>query len=443
MRLEDFLTGVRHRYDYDTEFIIVADRPPTFYDIDKLAHHASQVAPLTSTVTYHVNHSDLPFAQVIQKAVDRATGEQVFFTKELSWGMDQDTQYALTEITSKKVQLIKKNNKSKRSIKGPILTVPPKFLHTGERLPISVLMTTYAGTDASHLNQAILSILHQSHRPEELVLVLDGPIPQNQRKIINVYQRAHSLGNLPINITIVDPLWKQSKFLATALNEGLKHCSQPWIARMDADDICFPDRFLHHWEEIHGSLQQNKNIQIFASSALCFNESLSNVTDIVLMPRSDEAINAYIKAGNNLVHPTVLLDAEFISAIGGYDPTFRFLQDLDLWQRACEAGAQFRASPRPILNFRTNRHQRERRESALSYYGMCLQRAVSNAWMSQQTASLRLHEFHVTKDYLSRNCKFGADIRELIDVPTPPKLDAAVIENLVPDPDAKFGEAWL
>ncbi|HLP19728.1 MAG TPA: glycosyltransferase [Chitinophagales bacterium] len=105
---------------------------------------------------------------------------------------------------------------------------------------ISVLMPVYNG--ASYLASAIDSILGQTFTDFELVIINDGST-DNSEEIIKRYKdpRIRYVNN-EVNL----------KLIAT-LNKGIALCNGKYIARMDADDISEPDRFLlqHTFMESH------------------------------------------------------------------------------------------------------------------------------------------------------------------------------------------------
>ncbi len=79
------------------------------------------------------------------------------------------------------------------------------------------------------------SIEIQTLQPDEVVLVEDGPLTPE------LYNEIEKWKTRLINFNVVS--LENNSGLATALNYGIKHCSNEIIARMDTDDICTPDRF--------------------------------------------------------------------------------------------------------------------------------------------------------------------------------------------------------
>lgn len=96
---------------------------------------------------------------------------------------------------------------------------------------ISVIMSNY-NTPEEYLREAIESVLNQSYADFEFIIV-DDCSTDNSLKIIESYHdpRIIVIKN-EINIGITK-----------SLNRALRTANGEFVARMDADDICLPDRF--------------------------------------------------------------------------------------------------------------------------------------------------------------------------------------------------------
>ena len=96
-------------------------------------------------------------------------------------------------------------------------------------------MSVYKAEDPQYLTESIQSIMTQTIRPQEFVLVCDGPLTDDLENVIIEYTR-----DFP-NIMHIIRL-KENHGLGVALNEGLRACQNEWIVRMDSDDIAFANR---------------------------------------------------------------------------------------------------------------------------------------------------------------------------------------------------------
>ena len=162
-------------------------------------------------------------------------------------------------------------------------------------IKFSVLMSVYKKENPTYLSDSLESILiNQTCKPDELILVKDGPLTNELEQVIKRYQ------SLFTNFKVV-PLEKNMG-LGLALKEGLEHCSYEWVARMDTDDIAKPNRF----EEQLNYFQEHPEIDILGSAVTEINSGIDEVISEKKMPLSHEAILTYMKRRNPFCHMTVI-----------------------------------------------------------------------------------------------------------------------------------------
>lgn len=99
----------------------------------------------------------------------------------------------------------------------------------------SVLMSVYYKEKPEYLRQSIESIQAQTFPTDDFVLVCDGPLNSGLDSIISMKQQ--EMGDT-LNVVRLE----KNGGLGNALNEGIKHCKNELVARMDSDDIAYPDR---------------------------------------------------------------------------------------------------------------------------------------------------------------------------------------------------------
>ena len=99
----------------------------------------------------------------------------------------------------------------------------------------SVLMSVYHKEKAEFLREALDSIWNQTVQTDDFVLVCDGPLNEELDSVIAEHEKAHP------GVLHVIRLEKNGG-LGNALNIGIKQCKNELIARMDSDDISYPDR---------------------------------------------------------------------------------------------------------------------------------------------------------------------------------------------------------
>jgi glycosyltransferase involved in cell wall biosynthesis len=163
-----------------------------------------------------------------------------------------------------------------------------------------------------YLREAIQSILNQSHRSLELIL-LDDFSTDNSLKIAESYSdRRIKLIRNSKNIG-----------LTKSLNKALKSVNGKYIARMDADDISLPTRF----EKQVSFLEKNLDIDIVGSWVKYLPSE-----DILKLPTDDDSIKVSLLKYSSLVHPAVMIRTLSFEKHGiRYDEGFSSGQDYNLW----------------------------------------------------------------------------------------------------------------
>jgi hypothetical protein len=168
--------------------------------------------------------------------------------------------------------------------------------------------------DLRFLPEAVQSILGQTHRDFELVVIDDGSTDQTAGYL-------QSLGDPRVRVIRLET----NRGVTAALNVGLAQCQGKYVARMDADDIAEPDRLRRQFE----FLESHSEIGILGSSRLLIGE---HGAPISLAPAMTDDLSIRWKCllGNPLAHPTVMLRREIFLS---YDLNYRSAQDYELWTR--------------------------------------------------------------------------------------------------------------
>jgi len=185
----------------------------------------------------------------------------------------------------------------------------------------SVLISVYHKEKAKYLEKSLESIYDkQILKPNEIVLVKDGPLTKELDDVINNYKEKHP------NILKVIAL-KENVGLGNALNIGVNHCSNEIIARMDSDDISREDRFFKQIKII-----KEKNVDIVGSYVEEFIDNIENVVSLRKVPTRKEDIIKYSKKRNPFSHPSVMFKKQSVLASGGYQESY-LSEDYNLWVR--------------------------------------------------------------------------------------------------------------
>ena len=219
----------------------------------------------------------------------------------------------------------------------------------GERPAVSVLMSTHAGEKATNLEACLTSLNAQTHRPDEIVLVVDGPVDVAQDATIADFSRSEYVPLVVVRLPT-------NGGLARAMNEGSAHCTGPFIMRMDSDDLCLPDRLALQL----GYAEAHPDIDVLSSWCEEFFED-GAPSRLKVSPCDHDSIGRALRWRNVLVHPTILIRSEILRAVGGYRPDYGKLEDYDLFVRLMMAGAKFHVLPKILVRVRSSTAQSGRR----------------------------------------------------------------------------------
>lgn len=218
------------------------------------------------------------------------------------------------------------------------------------RPSISVLMATYERERPERLARALKSMFCQTVPLDELVLVVDGPVSFEQEEVIAHYQQDQRIKSM-----LVVRL-KKSQGLGPALNAGLEQCRCDWIMRMDSDDESVADRVAVQTDY----LLRRPHVDIVGGWSEEFFDD-SSVTRIKSSPVSHDAIVKMLMWRNVLVHPSLVIRATTLRAVGGYRGHFPLLEDWDLYIRMMLAQARFAVIPKVMVRMRVGEDQVARR----------------------------------------------------------------------------------
>lgn len=211
-------------------------------------------------------------------------------------------------------------------------------------------MSTYSQMKAEYLRQSFDSIwTKQTLRPDQIVLVEDGPIGTEQEKLINEWKQ--QLGE-----TLVICKCPENQGLTKALNLGIQHVTSDLIARVDCDDVSAPNRF----QLQHDFLEQHPEIDILGGAM----QEFSNTNPCICIrqyPQTNEQVRKYILKASPLSHPSVMMRTKMFRNGLKYDERYRTSQDIALWYDALLAGYQISNLSDVILYFRRSEGVMKRR----------------------------------------------------------------------------------
>lgn len=209
-------------------------------------------------------------------------------------------------------------------------------------IKFSALLSVYARENPRFLYESLSSVFSQTLPPDEVVLVEDGPLTDELYSVIEGFKiKSPSLKIIAL---------KQNSGLGRALNEGMKHCSNELVARMDSDDICFPQRF----EKQITYMEEHPDIDVLGCWTEEFHEDNNGHKIITSLKKFPETVWSNAKYSTKrcpVEHPAVVLRKSAVLAVGGYQHCYLF-EDYYLWARMFVNGSKFYNIQEPLLYFR-------------------------------------------------------------------------------------------
>ena len=203
----------------------------------------------------------------------------------------------------------------------------------------SVLMSLYGKEKPPFLKESLDSVFNQTKTPDQVVLVLDGPLGAELQLLVNKFANQHP--SLEIY------LLQENRGLSAALRYGLEKCRNELVFRMDSDDVCYPNRF----EEMLRLFEKNPDLEVSGAFATSIDEN-GNHGKLMTVPTTEEEIYRKVWACP-FIHPTVCFRKSSLMKIGSYSENPGPRQDdYELWFRAVAARLRCMNLAKPLLYYR-------------------------------------------------------------------------------------------
>jgi glycosyltransferase involved in cell wall biosynthesis len=226
--------------------------------------------------------------------------------------------------------------------------------HNMQANMVSVLMPCYNA--AATIDEAVESLLGQTYMNFEVVAVDDGSTDDTAAKLQAWAKRDERLRLIR----------QENTGIIGALNLGLDHCQGAFIARMDADDRCLPDRFQAQVE----LLQAQEDIALVSCLVEGFpeesvREGFRIYIDWLNRLTTPHEIATELFIESPLVHPSIMARSQSIRRVGGYQER-GWAEDYDLWLRMHLDGARFAKVERTLFFWREHEQRLTRTDSRYS-----------------------------------------------------------------------------
>lgn len=211
----------------------------------------------------------------------------------------------------------------------------------------SVSMCVYSADDPMWFCQAVDSILNQTCRPDEVVLVVDGPVPEELNAAICDYEKNPVFQVIRL---------KENSGHGFARQIGLNHCSHDLVALMDADDISDSHRFEWQLQEF----ARRPELTIVGGQITEFVDEPQNIVAARTVFLTDHEIKLDMKKRCPMNQVTVMLRKSAVEQAGGYIEWF-YEEDYYLWLRMSLRGEVFGNLPQTLVNVRVGKQMYQRR----------------------------------------------------------------------------------
>jgi glycosyltransferase involved in cell wall biosynthesis len=203
---------------------------------------------------------------------------------------------------------------------------------------VSVIIPIYK-VDPDFFSKTIASVRSQSLGSFECIVIDESPESESQKRckiICEVDPRIRYFHNTA------------RMGLGASINFGLTKSIGNYIARLDGDDLCSPQRF----ERQVSFLEQNPHIDVVGSWMGIIN-SEGDLIATRIYPTYHERIVKRFRYSNALGHPSVMLRRSLIrSRVGPYRTDLTHCEDLELWLHLERLGHKFANIPERLLFYR-------------------------------------------------------------------------------------------
>lgn len=216
-----------------------------------------------------------------------------------------------------------------------------------EHQPFSVAMCVYGGDSPEYFRAAVESILSQTAVPDEVVIVVDGPVPETLDTLLCSFEK--------------DPVFRLIRLLKNlghgeARRTSLRACTYPLVALMDADDLSVPTRF----EKQLAVYAAQPDLSAVSGQIMEFADDPSKPVGRRTIPCTDAELKIYMKKRCPLNQVAVMLKKDDAERVGGYMDWYCD-EDYYLWVRMALAGMKFAAVDETLVYVRVGEEMYARR----------------------------------------------------------------------------------
>jgi len=202
---------------------------------------------------------------------------------------------------------------------------------------ISVIITYY--NRERYIDQAIQSVLGQTVKPLEIILVNDCS-RESSRRYLDHYKDICTIVDLPVNVG-----------LAGARNAGIQAARGEFIALLDDDDIWLPGKL----EVQRRYMEEHPECSVVHSAYWAFFTDHPDEMK-TLFPHGALTLADALTDEFWVCPSTMFFRAEALHKLAGFDASFRQCEDRDIVIRCCAAGYRVEGIREPLVKLRRESH---------------------------------------------------------------------------------------
>ncbi|MDE7327041.1 MAG: glycosyltransferase [Lachnospiraceae bacterium] len=207
-----------------------------------------------------------------------------------------------------------------------------------EKELVSVVMAAYKEKNL-YIRRAIESILNQTYRNFELIIVLDNPENKELEGIIWEYVEKDARVKFLIN--------EKNMGAHETRNRAIRHSCGKYIAIMDADDMSLGDRLM-----LQVTAMEERNVDVISGFVEVMDENENLIYAMKNLPEKTEDINRKLRINDCMPHPALMVRKDVYQKLGGYNKVPYGCEDYEFLVRASLKGYKLYNVPKIILKYR-------------------------------------------------------------------------------------------
>lgn len=268
---------------------------------------------------------------------------------------------------------------------------------------VSIIMSTYKEEEI-FLRQAIESILNQTYKDFEYIIILDNPDNNLHIRIIKEYANLDKRIKFYVN--------EKNMGLTASLNKGLGLAKGKYICRMDADDISINKRI----ENQKRYLEEN-NYDLIGGISQMIDENGKSIYSIKKVPTNMDKIKKALRYNQIISHPTWFGKKEVFEKLNGYR-NMPLCEDYDFTLRAVLNGYKISNIDETVLKYRMTSSSISRSNLYEQYL---FARFITKKYSKNKIADIKEAKQYVNnhnddrkaKRYLKANARFNIALKDI------------------------------